>query len=69
MKNILLLLITIMLLGCDETTTPATPATPVATVATVQAADTIYLNGEIITMQGDEPHYIDALAGKKRTNR
>lgn len=38
------------------------PQKPVAPVVTAQSADTLYVNGDILTMAGNEPAYVEALA-------
>jgi predicted amidohydrolase YtcJ len=50
-----------LLTACATGTALQTPELP---VVTVQSADTLYVGGDILTMAGDEPAYVEALAVK-----
>lgn len=52
-----------LLAGCSKTPNES-PATPQTTGKTAQQADSIYFGGPILTMEGDTPQYVEAVAVK-----
>ncbi len=55
MKKLLVLFVSLCMFSCNDSTKKAAPE---------NAADTIYFNGDIITMEGDEPTYVEAVSIK-----
>lgn len=50
-KTLILTISALMLFSCNQTTEPTEPAT-------------LYYNGDILTMEGDEPQYVEALVSR-----
>ena len=60
-KKIALILSAALLSACEMTDAPHVPGSP---AVGAQSADTLYVGGDILTMAGNEPAYVEALAVK-----
>ena len=68
MKNLskLVLLLAIMLSGCSETKKDTTEITVGTAIAEpYQLQQTVYYGGDIITMAGDNPSYVEAVVQRE----